>query len=136
MKKSNYKKHSVEWTVREMIGSYPSLFQSRTQCLHHLFVVLGNGYKWVGGKLTCVFKGEKRKLLIPKNALNILADYRPKLSMFYRHPYPLLQECKLLTIPKNVEQDWEDAAFETINLVFDNAAERAKLRNTVKRRLV
>jgi hypothetical protein len=37
---------SVEEFVRTSILAYPSIFTSRTNVLHHVLCVIGNGYKW------------------------------------------------------------------------------------------
>lgn len=37
---------SVDNFVRDSILSYPVLMPNRTAVLHHVFCVLGNGYKW------------------------------------------------------------------------------------------
>lgn len=51
---------SVKATVSEMIYNYPSLFKNRTQALHHLFAVIGNGYEWYEGELVSVFNEPNR----------------------------------------------------------------------------
>lgn len=43
--------HHVDVLVERAIYNYPSLFANRTQVLHHLLIVIGNGYKWSGGVL-------------------------------------------------------------------------------------
>lgn len=49
MAKSN--RHSFEATARRMADGYPTLFRTRLDILDHLFVVIGNGYRWVNGAL-------------------------------------------------------------------------------------
>lgn len=41
----------VELTIQEMFDNYPTLFKERSDCLNHLFCVIGNGYDWVNGEL-------------------------------------------------------------------------------------
>lgn len=41
---------TVNETVRESIMSYPSLYSNRTQVLHFILAVIGNGYHWVDGE--------------------------------------------------------------------------------------
>lgn len=36
-----------------MYEDYPSLFQTRLDCLNHLFFVIGNGYSWQDGEIVC-----------------------------------------------------------------------------------
>lgn len=43
--------NSLEQHIRQSLLEYPSIFPHRTEVLHHLFFVLGNGYEWRGGKL-------------------------------------------------------------------------------------
>lgn len=43
--------------VVKMIWDYPTLFKSRSDCLHHLFCVNGNGYEWEGGVLRGIEEG-------------------------------------------------------------------------------
>lgn len=45
----------VELTIQEMFDYYPTLFKERADCLNHLFLVLGSGYRWKNGELvdTC-----------------------------------------------------------------------------------
>lgn len=38
-------------TIQNMLMMYPSLFTNRIQCLDHLLLTNGNGYKWVAGEL-------------------------------------------------------------------------------------
>lgn len=42
---------SVDATVERAIFNFPSLYANRTQVLHHLFIVIGNGYEWQNGAL-------------------------------------------------------------------------------------
>jgi hypothetical protein len=37
--------------IIKVIKLYPTLFTNRTDVLHHLFCVIGNGYDWKGGRL-------------------------------------------------------------------------------------
>ena len=41
----------VELTIQEMFDNYPTLFKDRSDCLNHLFCVIGNGYDWINGEL-------------------------------------------------------------------------------------
>lgn len=41
----------VELTIQSMFDEYPTLFKERADCLDHLFVCIGNGYKWKNGEL-------------------------------------------------------------------------------------
>lgn len=45
------KLNSLDLEVKKMMLSYPSIFPSRLECLHHLFCVNGTGYYWKDGIL-------------------------------------------------------------------------------------
>lgn len=40
-------------TIRKSLLIYPELFKNKWSVCHHLFVVIGNGFKWVDGELVC-----------------------------------------------------------------------------------
>lgn len=101
-------RHSVEWTIEKMIATYPGLFWSRTLALHHLFVVLGCGYEWKGGKL--IDRSPKVKDRIPREAARILAQHRIRLQPGDAYPWSDL--CNLATMPADVDDDWKAAADE------------------------
>lgn len=50
---------SVTDTVERMIHRFPSLYANRTQCLHALFYVLGNGYDWSAGELVDITRDDR-----------------------------------------------------------------------------
>jgi hypothetical protein len=101
------KRYSVEWTVRDCIAKYPSLFQSRTQALHHLFIVLGCGYEWRKGKLV-ERHPHPREDQMPRDAVEILAGH----TMPIERVYPYCDMCNLALLPKNADKDWRAAAEE------------------------
>ena len=103
-------RHSVEWTVENMIATYPDLFQSRTQALHHLFVVLGCGYRWKDGKLIDE-NSEPVADRIPRTAAKILAQHRIGLE----HHYPWTDMCNLAVMTDDADDDWRAAAEEARN---------------------
>lgn len=43
-------------TIRRGLYYFPSLYKSRADVLHHLFLVIGNGYEWVDGELVLAYK--------------------------------------------------------------------------------
>jgi len=108
---------SVERTIEDMIARYPSLFQSRTQALHHLFVVLGCGYEWQNGELVDRHS-ERRADRIPRSAAKILARHRPPLE---RPPYPYCEMCNLATMPTTAKAAWKAAAREARAALPNNA---------------
>lgn len=48
---------TVDGTVADLIRRFPTSYANRTQALHYLLCVVGNGYRWAGGELLC-FDGE------------------------------------------------------------------------------
>lgn len=42
---------TLERTIQSMFDHYPLIFQTRADCLNHLFCVLGSGYYWRDGEL-------------------------------------------------------------------------------------
>lgn len=42
---------TVAQTCADLIRRFPTRYANRTQVLHHLFLVPGNGYRWRGGEL-------------------------------------------------------------------------------------
>jgi hypothetical protein len=39
----------LEKQIYRLLWGYPTICADRTEALHHLFFVLGNGYEWRGG---------------------------------------------------------------------------------------
>jgi hypothetical protein len=112
---------SVERTIEDMIAGYPSLFWSRTLALHHLFVVLGCGYRWKNGELVEIHS-ERTEDRIPRRAAKILARYRPPLE---RPPYPYFDRCNLATMPTDAKPAWKAAA-EEARAALPNVADDAR----------
>lgn len=42
---------TLELTIQSMFNKFPCLFKERSDCLDHLFCVIGNGFDWSGGEL-------------------------------------------------------------------------------------
>lgn len=134
----------AETTVFNVIHDYPMLFSTRTDVLHFLFAVVGNGYEWVGGELVEQFpEGEKTDL--DRNlewALYAFADRAydmrteclsiRQLAQIRAHqrtsvitgPYARAgkvvrrsESCALLTMPDDVHDDWRALAEEIRPLV-------------------
>jgi len=100
--------YSVEWTVERMIATYPSLFQSRTHALAHLFMVRGCGYRWKSGKLVSNHATAILADRIPRSAAKILAQHRMPLD----RPYTCDSGCNLAKMPADADTDWKEAAAE------------------------
>jgi len=56
-------KKSLDFRIWEMMIAYPSLFPTRFYAIHHLYLVLGNGYEWQDGRLVERVPDEKRKAI-------------------------------------------------------------------------
>ncbi len=47
--------NKLDTQVRQSLLGYPLIFATRADVLEHMFLVVGNGYEWVGGSLVDVF---------------------------------------------------------------------------------
>jgi hypothetical protein len=130
---------TVNETVRNAITCYPSLFATRGDALHHLFLVLGNGYTWHKGEIVNVFPEDEQPWTPERerasfarmggntDLLRELADERIQkhqailsnmdaavqdLTFTGERIYPQSQYALLLTIPEDVTDDWAAAAEE------------------------
>lgn len=92
---------SVEETVARQLRNYPGLFENRTQALHHLFCVLGNGYDWVGGELVAYDDGEPD--LSEEEALG-LEHYARLVEMWTDSPYGDAAEERVAALREEVER--------------------------------
>lgn len=101
---------SVDWIVEDCIAKYPGLFPSRTDVLHHLFVVLGCGYEWQDGRLVDkhMWDREAREDQISRSEARRIAQLKTVID----DPYPWCDLCNLATMPDDVEPDWRVAALE------------------------
>lgn len=104
----------VDAVIEHKIAKYPSLYHSRTEALHHLFIVLGNGYEWVNGSIVDNFNMSAKKDEIPRSAAKILAHHRIK---EIEHPYPWTSGCLLATMPKDAKPEWKLAAKEIVKVL-------------------
>ena len=98
---------SVEETIKDCIGRYPMLFKSRTEVLHHLFVVLGCGYRWRDGALVEIYR-ERTDYRIPAEKAARIARQTAAID----DPYPWCNLCNLATLPSDALPDWVAAADE------------------------
>ncbi len=131
---------TVEDTIRQSIANFPCLHNNRTEVLHHVFCVLGNGYHWVDGALELKFPLEEdhspfwdepagddiltqvqRQVAQAQNAQSrvILAelDDRCRLQEPLPDCYPLYEYAKLLTLPEDIQSDWLEAAQEILTAI-------------------
>ncbi|MCX5215659.1 hypothetical protein OG689_41630 [Kitasatospora sp. NBC_00240] len=138
---------NVEVTIQELITGFPCSYSNRTQALHYLLVVGGNGYVWGGGEVvarhadsrTCLsvhtLSGRELKIVeaarragqdVPAGLLGMCpADaLRPQAARLARTSGPLQGEahppssgCLLLTVPPDTAPDWRAAAEEVAAVV-------------------
>lgn len=97
----------VDLAIENAIAYYPSLFSSRTEVLHHMFIVLGCGYEWSKGELVVLREGNERDR-IRRTTAKRLAQRRTKIA----NPYPWSSLCNLAIMPGNVKIEWRAAAEE------------------------
>ena len=120
---------NVHDTVRQAMIEYPLLFASRTQVLHHLFWVNGNGYEWLNGELVdyqphklkpykALEKGYGKER---EKALEAFSKFVSKHDEFvdnYKIPlsnvYPICEYACIMNIPDDVKPDWLEAARESL----------------------
>ena len=107
--------NSVDLLVENLIAQYPSIFGSRTSVLHHLFLVLGNGFEWHKGKLVDKYK-ESVADKIPRETAKLIA----KLTHHIDDPYPWCDLCKLATMPESALPEWRLAAEEIKSAVDES----------------
>lgn len=118
-----------------MIRAFPTLFQNRSQALHHLFCVIGNGYDWEHGELISIYseelyaQHEQDPILLPEpfNAryeisnqweLARLMSVRQNASTLARvngpgiSLYPYTDSAHIVNLPSDITEDWALAAVE------------------------
>lgn len=126
---------TLEKPIYFVMVEFSRLFPSRTEVLHHLFYVDGNGYEWKNGELT---DGENSKY--PKfynlnanrekpdeNQKRRDAVYKKISDFFKKNPdvcsihtthlssiYPICQYAKILNLPLDIKDDWIDGAREAL----------------------
>lgn len=66
---------SVDEFVRTSILTYPSLYKSRTDVLHHALCVIGNGYEWGKDGTVVIDYGEPHPLWNKQDELAELETY-------------------------------------------------------------
>lgn len=98
---------TVEIIIEDCIARYPTLFGSRTEVLHHLFIVLGCGYRWFSGALVETFP-EKQEDMIPREEAKRIAQRTEQIN----DPYPWYGSCNLAEMPDDALPEWKAAADE------------------------
>lgn len=133
----------VDHTVREDIWNYPMLFKSRSDVLHHLFYVIGNGYEWFNGELVdkfpdlqknddhCINNDENHPLLgdihrqwnQEARLIRSEIDERVKLLAPLSgsgNRYPASDVAFIHHLPDDIKPDWAEAA-EQIRPIWEAA---------------
>lgn len=72
---------NVECTIQEMFDTYPTLFKERSDCLNHLFCIIGNGYYWENGELVDAPNDSGIIKLCERHLVNGKAYQHNKLSL-------------------------------------------------------
>lgn len=129
---------TVDEVVRRSILHYPTLFKNRTDVLHHLFYVIGNGWEWQNGELvdTCgayeenplrniqhdeddPFLGDlnRKRNIENRHIMDTLDERVHDLSDLSansldgrKHWYPDSNYAHIHHIPEDVKPDWAEAA--------------------------
>ena len=143
---------TLEQQIQTMYEKYPDLFQTRKQCLDHLFCVVGNGYEWYNGELVhydCVNEtwdnefiyeldenGKSKEPMkfdewfeattkILKEMLEIFPnDDNIKNSIEKYQWYPLSKKYSYLyNYPKDIKEDWLKGIEETKQLLKEDGVE-------------
>ena len=143
---------TLEQQIQTMYEKYPDLFQTRKQCLDHLFCVVGNGYEWHNGELVhydCVNEtwdnefiyeldenGKSKEPMefdewfeettkILKEMLEIFPnDDNIKNSIEKYQWYPLSKTYSYLyNYPKDIKEDWLKGIEETKQLLKEDGVE-------------
>lgn len=140
------KKNTVQKQLKRMVENYPSLFRTRFDILNHLFLVIGNGYKWRNGQLVDVCgdddlepdlrqwpKWIKKEILKSWNYQWGVRDcLREKKTFDEVGFYPMCEYSKLATIPKDIQDDWHELALEAYCMVLDSSSELGGNANNIK----
>lgn len=128
----------VDDFVRESILTYPGMFQSRTDVLHHALCVIGNGYKWMNGVPTSVFPYMEEKHWSPEEDMSFRPyDYTDDMEDVFKNRrekyfaemqdvvdtvderihdrtfndasfYPQSSYALILNIPEDIHPDWAE----------------------------
>lgn len=128
----------VNRTIAGMIHTFPSLFKNRTQALHHLFCVNGNGFEWENGELVDFYTDEQRA----EYAADVVTylDGSPRSEYEYArlqtvqmnaevlarvngpglHLYPYCEYAKIVNLPDDVTLDWALSALEHAWEIYDD----------------
>ena len=62
----------LEKQIYRAIWEYPTLHHNRTEALHALFIIIGNGYHWINGELRC---HDDTKKLVAFDAVDRADEY-------------------------------------------------------------
>lgn len=113
----------LETQIRRFMLLFPALYQSRAEALEQLYLVLGNGARWVNGSLVTGL--ERRKL--PKQVNKKLTneekrdrEIRQRRNMKISY-YPIEAQYNgfiISSIPDDVKDDYLAGAFEALKLIL------------------
>lgn len=131
----------AEDTLQFMADFYPDIFPTRKHALDHLFCVVGNGYDWINGELTCDGIYERRYKMIEhvdhaefrneamwKESYKFFHEFHEdgdKIPLKYQWEwYPLDKKySNLYTYPEDIKPDWKALLEECKQLLKEDGIE-------------
>lgn len=144
---------SYELTRKIMLHKYPTLFSTEFDVLHHLFFVLGNGYRWANGELIkreLILDGKLHEKTIEEweaeladkvfildeklnRVINRLGILRSLSTVETPHEptdkyplYPLSDHCGAVEFPDDIKPDWLEALKKAIELAEMDSVIKSK----------
>lgn len=117
---------SVQETVKFCFENYPELYQDKASVFSYLFLVGGNGFRWVDGELVDAFADEverpsnfctSREKAIQKYNLENIDEVMKENIEFTYSPHFTSLGGAIFSIPENAKPDWRQAATEVISAV-------------------
>ena len=90
----------VQSTLRYTLIKYPELFKNKWGVYHHLFVVNGNGFEWIGGEL--VEKCDELNILSTYDAIEYKLDSFKKSYIEFIEKYNFTSKHLVLQLSSDV----------------------------------
>lgn len=97
--------NNLDLHIRKVLANYPTVFKTRLDVLHHIFIVLGSGYEWRGNELYTMDDGELDKLPPIKH-----------LPPDYLNAYPYPSPGIIRELPDNARPEIRQAALEILDI--------------------
>lgn len=122
----------LEEEIQYLYDNHPHFFQTRKDCLNHLFCVVGHGYQWVNGQLVSIGNckinvdtGEIMSINEPK--IELKGDNKAKQTILYDRKYykhfsdqwhPVCEYSAIKTHSDDIQEDWQRGITETITMIL------------------